>query len=356
MKTVVKITGFLLLGFFIISCSIQKAAINMISDALSGSGGGSTASALTGDDDLELVGDALPFALKLYETLLSQNPEHRGLLSTTGMAFIMYANAFIQTPADMLPADEYEKQGEMNLRAKKLFLRGRDYVLKSMEAGHEGFLKALYADDFETALAGMKKEDADNLYWASAGWLAAFSINPFDIAITVEMPKVLAMLSKLLELDEAYGKGGLHDLLISVQASLPEELMYRTKISPEKDSVRVFMSGYYNRLIGTKDGAKPEPEEKARFHFREALELAEGKNPSPYLSLATSVCIPKQYAEEFIGLMEKALAVDPEKDPDNKLAITLARKRARWYLDNMDLFFLIETDEDDTDNFEGGAE
>ena len=34
------------------------------------------------DDDLVLVGDALPFGLKLTESLLAQSPNHRGLLLT----------------------------------------------------------------------------------------------------------------------------------------------------------------------------------------------------------------------------------------------------------------------------------
>ncbi|TFG64712.1 MAG: hypothetical protein E4H36_02235 [Spirochaetales bacterium] len=357
MKPAVKLIFFTGLCVLVMSCSIQKAAINMISDALSGTGGSSaggtsTASALTGDDDIELVGDALPFALKLYETLLSQNPDHVGLLMTTGMGFIMYANAFVQTPADMMPQEDYEKQAEMVLRAKKLYIRGRDYVLKAIELKHKGFRQALDSDDFETALSGMKKPDADSLYWASAGWLAAFSINPFDISLTMQMPKVLALIGKVLELDESYGKGGLHDLLFSVQASLPDDLKYRTKIRPENDSVRRFFDAYYAGIFG-KDGSAT-PEEKARHHFGRALVLAEGKNPSPYLSLAAGVCIPNQYADEFIKLCNKALAVDPALDPDNKLAVILAQNRARWYLDNINQFFLLETEEDfNNDDMEG---
>ena len=87
------------------ACSIQQLAIDMVIGALSGDG---SASAFTGDDDPELVGDSLPFALKLYETLLAQSPDNVGLLLTTGSGFVMYANAYVQTPADMLPGSEFE--------------------------------------------------------------------------------------------------------------------------------------------------------------------------------------------------------------------------------------------------------
>ena len=89
----------------IFSCSINNMAMDMVADALTGDGG---TDVFTGDNDPKLVGDALPFAIKLYETLLASNPKHHGLLLTTGSMFIMYANAFVQGPAEMLPHDEFE--------------------------------------------------------------------------------------------------------------------------------------------------------------------------------------------------------------------------------------------------------
>jgi len=168
------------------------------------------------------------------------------------------------------------------------------------------------------------------------------------------------MVAKLLELDDAYGRGSLHDVLISVQASMPEDVKYRTAIDPKKDSVRAFFETYYAKNVFP--GASPE--DRARYHFKRAGELGEGKSPSPYVSLATALSLPKQDSEEFLYLMEKALAVNPEEDPENKLAILLAQKRARYYLDNMDKFFLTgsgdidesDTEYDDTDYDEEGEE
>jgi len=47
-------------------CSLRRFAVNRIGDALAA--GGST---FESDEDLELVGDALPFGLKLTESLLA---------------------------------------------------------------------------------------------------------------------------------------------------------------------------------------------------------------------------------------------------------------------------------------------
>ena len=102
------------------SCSINKLAVNFVAKTVSS--GDSTV--FTGEEDPQLVADALPFAMKLYESLLEQTPENEDLLLTTGSIFTMYANAFIQTPAGMLPDSEYEQKQEMLQRAKKMYLRG----------------------------------------------------------------------------------------------------------------------------------------------------------------------------------------------------------------------------------------
>jgi predicted anti-sigma-YlaC factor YlaD len=70
------------------------------------------------------------------------------------------------------------------------------------------------------------------------------------------------------------------------------------------------------------------------------------------VSLATSVCVSKQYVDEFRELLKKALAVDVDKYIPNRLANILSQRKARWLLDHMDNFFLIDDDtelEDETE-------
>jgi hypothetical protein len=54
-------------------CSVRRYAINMVGNALA-----SGNSAFENDEDLDLVGEALPFGLKLMESLLAQSPDHAG--------------------------------------------------------------------------------------------------------------------------------------------------------------------------------------------------------------------------------------------------------------------------------------
>src|SRR5215472_16229933 len=78
-------------------CSIRRIAVNKVGDALAG--GGST---FASDDDPELVKAAVPFSLKLMESLLNENPRHEGLLFATASGFTQYAYAFVQQDAEEL--------------------------------------------------------------------------------------------------------------------------------------------------------------------------------------------------------------------------------------------------------------
>ena len=49
-------------------------------------------------------------------------------------------------------------------------------------------------------------------------------------------------------------------------------------------------------------------------------------------------------ADEFVALMEQALAVDPDAYPDARLVNILTQKKARWYLDHLEEFFLLDFD------------
>ena len=59
-------------------CSVRRYAVNMVGDALAAGN-----SVYETDEDLELVGQALPFGLKLMESLLEESPDHAGLLLTS---------------------------------------------------------------------------------------------------------------------------------------------------------------------------------------------------------------------------------------------------------------------------------
>src|SRR5213593_2770915 len=114
-------------------CSIKKFAINKLGDSLANSG-----TTYAADDDPELVGQALPFSLKLVEGLLAEAPAHRGLLFAAASGFTEYAYVYVQQDADVLEGQDLERSTALRARARRLYLRARDYGLRGIEARHRG--------------------------------------------------------------------------------------------------------------------------------------------------------------------------------------------------------------------------
>src|SRR5580658_7267020 len=83
------------------ACSVKKYAINRVGDALAG-----TNDTFASDDDPELIRAAVPFSLKLVESLLAESPRHQGLLLAAARGFTQYAYAFVEEDADELNDSE----------------------------------------------------------------------------------------------------------------------------------------------------------------------------------------------------------------------------------------------------------
>lgn len=283
-------------------CSVRKSAVSLMADALS-SGGGVFAS----DDDPELVKDAIPFGLKTYESLLVELPEHRGLLLSLSSGFVQYAYAFVQLPADLVDADDARAARALRARARKLYLRGRDYGLRGLEAAHPGFGREL-GTDRAAALARCTKEDVPLLYWTGAGWAGALTAAKDDLDLVAELPTAAAFVERVLELDPGFGQGAAEEFMISYEGSRSEA-----------------MGG---------------SSERAKAHYDKALALSGGRRASVHLALAESVAVGKQDVKEFRRLLALALAVDPEADPSQRLANTLALRRAAWLENRIPDLFL----------------
>jgi predicted anti-sigma-YlaC factor YlaD len=285
-----------------LGCSAKRVAVNAVADTLGGSGGGSFAS----DDDPELIRDALPFGLKLQETLLESTPDHRGLLVATARGFASYAY-LLQDDASRLEARDRDGARALNQRASRLYLRGRDYALRGLEVAHPGFRSEMESD-LPGALAHTDRDDVPFLYWAAAAQAGALTADKSNAELIADLPRAGAMMDRVLALDESYDQGAAHEFFISYEASRPGGSVAR-----------------------------------AREHFARAEALAQGQRASVYVSLAEGVSVQEQNLGEFQMLLGKALAVDIERAPQNRLVNVLSQRRAQWLRDHAgDLF--LDTD------------
>src|SRR5438105_3556302 len=122
-------------------CSVKKFALNKLGDSLASSG-----TTFASDDDVELVGQAVPFSLKLIESLLSEIPRHDGLLFAAASGFTEYAYVYVQQDADMAEDQDLAKADALRARARRLYLRARDYGLRGLDVRHKAFTETLRKD------------------------------------------------------------------------------------------------------------------------------------------------------------------------------------------------------------------
>ena len=286
------------------SCSIKRMAINKMGNALAG--GGATFSS---DDDPDLVAAAVPFSLKLMESLLAESPRHTPLLFATSSGFTQYAYAFVQQEADEAEADDLARATALRTRARALYLRARDYGVRGLEASYPGFGGRLRSDA-AAAVRAARKKDVPLLYWTAASWGAAISLSKANPEVVADQPIVEALIDRALALDESYGDGAIHSFLITYEAS--------------------------------RNGAEGDFEVRSRKHFDRAMELSGGHQAGPLVSLAETVSLQKQNRAEFQSLLQRAVATDVSARPEFRLANLIMQRRARWLLSRVDELFFEE--------------
>jgi predicted anti-sigma-YlaC factor YlaD len=286
---------------FAAGCSPRAYVAGQVADAL-GSGGGTFGS----DDDPQLVREATPFALKLEESLLASAPRDTGLLLSLAQGFTQYAAAFVWQDA-VESADPGVKEAG-KARALRLFLRAKEYGLRGLEAGHPGFRQLVASDPAAAArVAGLG--DVPLLYWTGAAWSLAIAASPGDPGMIADLPRCEALMRRVLDLKEDYDAGAIHEYFVAFEGGRPAA-----------------MGGSVDR---------------ARSHFARALELAAGRKVSPLVTFAETVSVGAQDRREFLGLLEKALAVDARQQaPEYRQANLASQHRAAWLKGRVDELFL----------------
>lgn len=282
-------------------CSVRNLAVNSMGDALAASG-----SAFGSDDDPELIGAAAPFSLKLMESILAESPNHRALLLAATQGFVQYSYAYVELRADELEDKDLHSAYAQRERARRLYLRARNYGLRGLETTYPGLGKALKADP-NGAASRVSAEDVPLLYWTGVAWAAAISLSKDDAYLVAELPVAEALVRRALELNEAYDNGAIHVFMISYEMS--------------------------------RAGLSADAPLRARRHFARAVELTGGLHAAPYVTLAEAVSTSERNRKEFEQLLRGALLLDVSKQPDWRLVNLVMQRRARWLLSRTDTLF-----------------
>lgn len=276
--------------FFVNGCSMNKMAIGVMGGLMENG-----VTALYEEDDLELAEQAIAANLKLVEALLKNNPTDKKMLLIMAQGYGGYALAFVE---DVDPE-----------RASKFYLRGQEYGRQLLAQQNKELAQSLdhSLDSFQSALARASIKDVPALFWFGYNWGAYVNLNKNSVAAVADMPKILAIMQRITELDGGYYYGGAHLFLGTYYSALPKMM-----------------------------GGNPEVSKK---HFDRAVALSEGK------FLLTKVYMAQYYTRQifdrelFTNTLEEVIAAPVDLLPEQALVNKIAKKRAESLLTQTDDLF-----------------
>lgn len=251
-------------------------------------------SASLDEPDYQLARDAMPAQLKLLETLIAADPENPGLRRLAAEGFGGAAFLFLE---DSEPS-----------RAKGLYLRGRDHALAALaERSAFRHLVSKNGDDFAKALQKATLADVPDLFWAGFCWAGYVNLSKDDAAALADLPKVVALMRRVSELDPAYHFDGA-DLFFGVYyASRP-------------------------RMLGG-DPAK------AKAAFERAHKATKGDYLMTHVLNARWYAVAVQDRELYQQLLKKVLESPSGKLPGARLTDEAAKRKAAALLEKTDDYF-----------------
>jgi len=219
----------------------------------------------------------------------------------------MYGHVFVLRKSKIMEIEDFAQSREFRLEANRLFRNAYKYGLESLELQHPGFQESFHKDS-GVELGKVTIEEVDHLYWTAAALGSLISTAKGDPYAIADLPKVGLLIDRAIELDESYDKGSLHEFMISFVLSRPDA---------PSDAIEI-----------------------AKDHFDRAVVLSGGNRASAFVTYAESISTLEQNRLEFLSMLDRALKVDVNADPNLKLSNIVAKERAAWLKERVDdLFF-----------------
>ena len=168
-------------------------------------------------------------------------------------------------------------------------------------------LRNLTTEEIERKLKKAKKSEVPALFWSGYNWAGRINISRDDMAALAELPKAVALMKRVAELDSGFYFGGADLFFGSYYASRP-------------------------RIMGG------DPE-KAKAHFDAAAKRTDGKFLMGHLLQAKYQTVASLDRELFDGLIAKVLDGTPGSLPEAGLADAVAKEKAKALKEKADDMF-----------------
>jgi hypothetical protein len=281
---------FCLFLLFLLSACFPNKKLTVVSTATLLEG---VAKASSQQSDLRVLREGMPAYLMLIDGMIQSWPDNEQLLIAGAQSYSTFASLFVE---------DQDKE-----YANLLYARGRQYALRSLElAGLKDPLQRPF-EDFTRGLKRFKKKDVPVLFWTGTCWANWIRLNLDSMEALAELPRVEALMKRVLELDERFYFGGAH----------------------------LFMGIWYASRPKIAGGDL----KKSQEHFLKALDFGKKK------FLMASVYYANHYArkmadkELFVSTLQKVLESPAETSPDLILVNTIAKRQAKELLSHQEEYF-----------------
>ena len=273
----------LLLPLFLMA-GCAAMIVNSATDTLS--------AAILDQTDPQLVAEGAPAYLLLLDGMIQTNPDSSGLLATGAQLFAVYGALF---SADTERAAQYAG-------------KARAYGVRAICLDHEPACgwSELDFDAFVTELEAVPARNTDSLFAYGVGWLSYLQATSADWQAVADLPRVQAVLDRLVVMDDGYRDGAVHVYLGTLNSLRPPAL-----------------------------GGKPDV---AQDHFERAITLSGGRD------LGAKVQYAKGYAKlvydrELHDRLLTEVIEAPAEEPGLTLFNVLAQQEAKVLLEAADEYF-----------------
>ncbi|HEX5674991.1 MAG TPA: TRAP transporter TatT component family protein, partial [Azonexus sp.] len=239
--------------------------------------------AMNRETDLELARASIPANLKMIEALLLADPGNAAYRVQAAMGFHGYALGFVE-------ADDPD-------RAVALYQRARDHALVALDqAGMPQAMLMGKPAELQRALAKLDARAVPALFWAASAWGKWIELQLDNPARLDELPRVEALMQRVLDLDETYYYGSAH----------------------------VFFGVYYGGRAPMFGGDYA----RAARHFDQAASI--GQNQLQWVEVYRARYLLRQMGqrEAFHATLSRVLDAPASPDPELHLANVLAKKEA----------------------------
>ncbi|HWN71165.1 MAG TPA: TRAP transporter TatT component family protein [Haliangium sp.] len=268
---------------------------------------GRTRAAMAQESDIEMVREATPGGIKTLEGFYLVDPGNRALVALLAESYCQFAAGFLQDDWEAaLFAGDAAQAEAVRARARVHLARCVSYGVRLLGRDWQATIYA-QPDGLVALAQAAKRRHVAGMFWVALGLGTMIGMDPMDPGVNTYLPAVLAMLERVIALDEAH-QNGLALMTLAI-------------------------------ILSSQSAAVGGDPDRGKALFERARALAGGKALMLDVMMARTHAVTTRDRAAFHALLGRVLQTPASIWPEQRLANELAQRKARRYLAHEARFF-----------------